>query len=120
MTILDIAILIFVVMELSNVLVMYFKPDFKYANSMAVFKQWAESQQDEKQRLFVKYLVNRVADCKLIFIALLLVVVFFANEQVKIFAVVAMIVSIAMYFVSLHSIIRKLDKQGQITPQGIQ
>ncbi len=36
MTILDIAILIFVVMELSNVLVMYFKPDFKYANSMAV------------------------------------------------------------------------------------
>lgn len=87
---------------------------------MAVFKQWAESQQDEKQRLFVKYLVNRVADCKLIFIALLLVVVFFANEQVKIFAVVAMIVSIAMYFVSLHSIIRKLDKQGQITPQGIQ
>ena len=46
---------------------------------MAVFKHWAESQQDEKQRLFVKYLVNWVADCKLIFIALLLVVVFFAN-----------------------------------------
>lgn len=83
MTILDIAILIFVVMELSNVLVMYFKPDFKYANSMAVFKQWAESQQDEKQRLFVKYLVNWVANCKLIFIALLLVVVVFCQRTSK-------------------------------------
>lgn len=52
--ILNVAIIIFVCMELSNVLIMYFKPNFKYGNSMAVFVRWAESQKEEK----IDYLSN--------------------------------------------------------------
>lgn len=40
------------------------------------------------------------------------------NEQVRIWAVVAMILSIATYFWWLHPIIKKLDAMGEITPAG--
>ena len=36
--VLTIAIIVFIFMELSNVIIMYFKPDFKYGNSMTVFR----------------------------------------------------------------------------------
>ena len=118
MNILDIAIIVFVLMETANVLIMYFKPDFRYGNSISVFNKWGQSKGDEKQHLFTKYLVNWVANCKLIFIALLLVVLFVGDETIKTYAVGAMIFSIATYFVTLHPIISKLDKQGEITPKG--
>ena len=116
--ILKAAILIFVVMELSNILVMYFKPNFKYGNSMNTFKQWYKAQEKEPERLFVKYMVNWVANCKLIFLALLVVVVLFGNKIIAVCAVIATIVSIGIYFVSLHPIIKKLDEMGEIQPTG--
>lgn len=118
MDILDIAIISFVLMEASNVLIMYFKPDFKYGNSISVFNKWGESKNDKNQHLFAKYLVNWVANCKLIFIALLIVILVVGDETMKIYAVVAMIFSIATYFLTLHPIISSLDKQGEITPRG--
>lgn len=116
--ILKAAILIFVVMELSNILILYFKPNFKYGNSMNTFKQWYTAQNQESDRLFVQYLVNWVANCKLIFLALLVVVVLFGNEIITVCAVIATIVSIGIYFVSLHPIIKKLDEMGEIQPKG--
>ena len=116
--ILKAAILIIVVMELSNILVMYFKPNFKYGNSMNTFKQWYKAQEKEPERLFVKYMVNWVANCKLIFLALLVVVVLFGNKIIAVCAVIATIVSIGIYFVSLHPIIKKLDEMGEIQPKG--
>ena len=115
--ILKVAILIFVVMELSNILILYFKPNFKYGNSMNTFKQWYAAQNRESDRLFVQYLVNWVANCKLIFLALL-VVVLFGNEIITVCAVIATIVSIGIYFVSLHPIIKQLDAMGEIQPKG--
>lgn len=47
-----------------------------------------------------------VAGVKLIFIFLLLVVLLTGNETTKIWAVVAMIISIATYFWKLHPIIK--------------
>ena len=72
----------------------------------------------ESDRLFVQYLVNWVANCKLIFLALLVVVVLFGNEIITVCAVIATIVSIGIYFVSLHPIIKKLDEMGEIQPKG--
>lgn len=118
MIVLKIAILLFSMMELSNVLIMYFKPDFKYGNSMRSFRLWFTMQEKEENRLFVKYMVNWVANCKLIFLALLMVVVLFGNEVVTIGAVCAMILSIGIYFISLHPIIAKLDALGEIQPKG--
>lgn len=118
MIVLQIAILAFVIMEASNIIIMYFRPNFKYGNSMNTFKQWYRSQEDEKSRLFIKYMVNWVANCKLIFLALLLVVAIFGDERTLVGGVMATIISIGIYFVSLHPIIKKLDEMGEIQPKG--
>jgi hypothetical protein len=115
---LDIAIYVFAAIELINVLILYFKPDFPYGNSVSVFKAWAASKQDDDLHLFMRYLVSWVANCKLIFIALLLVIALFGNEALKIAGVIATIVSIGIYFITLHPLIRKLDRRGEINPSG--
>ncbi len=118
MSVLNIAIIIFIVMELSNVFILYFKPDFKYGNSVKVFNDWEEGKESESGHLFAKYLVRWVANVKLIFILLLLGVVIFGNIETQIFATIAMIASISIYYITLHPLIRKLDKAGKITPKG--
>lgn len=116
--ILDIAIIVFVVMEAINVAILYFIPGTKIGNGIGVFDAWDKSKKDEGAHMFSKYMVNWVGNTKLIFIVLLLVILFTGTEQTKVFAVIAMIISIAAYFVKLHPIIKKLDEMGEITPKG--
>lgn len=59
-----------------------------------------------------------VAGVKLIFIFLLLVVLLAGTELTKVWAVVAMIISIATYFWRLHLIIKELDSLNKINPKG--
>lgn len=118
MNILDISIILFVIMESSNVIILYFKPEFKYGNGVSVFNNYELSKTDENAHLFVKYLVNWVAGVKLIFLFLLLVILFLGNNTLKIFAVIAMIISIASYFWRLAPLIKKLDDHNMITPKG--
>lgn len=116
--ILDIAIYIFITMELSNVLIMYFKPDFRHGNSMATFKAWERVKQEEREHLFARYLVRWVANCKLIFIVLLFLIALLGNEEIKLWAVVVTTLSIGVYFITLHPLIRRLDKLGDLLPAG--
>lgn len=118
MNVLDIAIIAFVIMESANICILYFAPDSRLGNGVAVFDAWEDSKKDENMHLFARYMANWVANAKLIFIALLLVVVFTGSELTKIFAVVAMIASIAAYFWRLHPIMKALDANGMITPKG--
>lgn len=118
MDILDIAIILFVVMETANVCILYFIPDSKLGNGVAVFDEWEESKKNECAHLFARYMTYWVAGTKLIFIVLLLVVLFTGSELTKICAVGAMILSIATYFWKLHPIIKLLDQKGHITPKG--
>lgn len=118
MDILSIAIVIFCVMELGNVLILYFMPDSKLGNGVAVFDSWRDAKNDEAMDLFAHYMAYWVAGVKLIFIFLLMVVAFTGSETTKVWAVVAMILSIATYFWKLHPIIRKLDSMGKISPKG--
>lgn len=118
MDILSISIIIFCIMELANVIILYFNPDSKLGNGVAVFDSWRELKKDEILDLFAHYMVYWVAGVKLIFIFLLLVILFVGNEITKIWAVVSMIFSIATYFWRLHPIINKLDSLGKITPHG--
>lgn len=118
MSILDGAIIFFVVMELTNVIVLYFKPQFPYANGIAVFDSYEDSKSDEPMHLFIKYLKNWVANVKLIFIVLLIVIVAFGDETLKVAAVIVLIASIFVYYISLHPLIRKLDKMNKISPKG--
>lgn len=118
MMILNIAIIIFVIMETANVMILYFAPDSKLGNGVAVFNPWFKAKENEADELFAKYMANWVAGVKLIFIVLLLVILFVGNEITKILAVVAMISSIASYYFRLNPIIKKLDEMGEITPKG--
>lgn len=118
MSILNTSIIIFIILESSNVIILYFFPDSKLGNGVAVFNPWFTAKKDKTSELFAKYMVNWVAGAKLIFITLLLVILFLGNEILKICAVLVMILSISTYFFRLNSIIKSLDEIGQITPKG--
>lgn len=118
MSVLNISIIIFVIMESANVLILYFAPDSRLGNGVAVFNPWFNLKKDKANELFSQYMVNWVAGTKLIFIALLLVILFTGTETTKFFAVIVMILSIASYYFRLHSIIKKMDSMGEITPKG--
>lgn len=117
MSILSIAILIFILMESANVAILYFWPGSQLGNGVWVFNAFHNSE-NEEQKLFASYLVNWVAGVKLIFIFLLAVILVLGTEQLRMWAVVAMILSIATYFWRLHPTIKKLDTMGCITPKG--
>ena len=118
MDILSIAIIIFCIMELGNVLILYFMPDSRLGNGVAVFDSWNDVKEDKALNLFSHYIAYWVAGVKLIFIFLLIVVLLTGTEITRVWAVVAMILSIATYFWRLHPIIKELDKMGKITPKG--
>ena len=118
MDILSISILLFIVMELSNVIILYFRPEFKYGNGISCFKFYNKSKEDEASHLFAKYMTNWVAGTKLIFICLLVVVLLVGDETIKFYSVIVMILSIVTYYFKLAPIMYKLDSMGEITPKG--
>lgn len=118
MDILSLAIIIFCIMELGNVLILYFKPDSKLGNGVAIFDAWKDVKKDSNLDLFAHYMAYWVAGVKLIFIFLLIVILITGSETTKLFSVVAMILSIATYFWKLHPIIKELDNKNKISPRG--
>jgi hypothetical protein len=118
MSILSIAIIIFIVLESLNVLTLYFNPGSQIGNGVGVFNAWEKSKADPEMHQFVRYLVYWVAGTKLIFIALLLVILFTTGESTQLLTVVAMIASISSFFWRLFPIIKSLDKADNITPRG--
>lgn len=105
-------------MELGNVLILYFMPDSRLGNGVAVFDSWNYVKEDKTLNLFSHYMAYWVAGVKLIFIFLLVVVLLTGTETTRVWAVIAMILSIATYFWKLYPIIKKLDQMGKITPKG--
>ncbi len=97
---------------------LYFFPGSKYANSVGIFKAWEKSKRDPDIHNFVKYLVNWVAGTKLIFIMLLIVILYVADDQTLLFATMALVISIASFFWRLFPLIRKMDREGQINPRN--
>jgi len=100
------------------VIALYFFPETKFANSIGVFKAWEKSKSDPALHNFVKYLVNWVAGTKLIFILLLIVILFTADDQAMIHTGAALAVSIASFFWRLFPLIRKMDSEDQIEPKN--
>lgn len=98
MTFIVIAIIGFLLLESTNVAVLYFFPDSKLANSVGVFTAWEKSKDDPEIHDFVKYLVSWVAGTKLIFILLLVVILLTADEQTLLLTGIALVMSIAVFF----------------------
>lgn len=118
MILLDYVIIAFMVMEGLNVGVLYFYPNTMIGNGMGVFLPFQKAQEKETERLLTRYLVCWVANVKSIFIVLLGLIVGLGNEPLKIATCVGLIFSIALYYVWLHPIIKKLDEMGEIAPKG--
>jgi hypothetical protein len=117
-TILSIAITLFILLEILNVLTLYFNPGSQLGNGIGVFSAWEKSKADPEMHQFVRYLVFWVAGTKLIFIALLLVILFTTGESTQQLTMVAMVASIASFFWRLFPMIKAMDKAGHITPPG--
>jgi len=111
-----IVILVFIILETSNVLALYFAPGSKRANAVGVFKAWENSKQYPEIHDFVKYLVNWVAGTKLIFLLLLAVIVLFGDLEIQRLSLLALAIATATFFWRLFPLIRNLDKSGQIEP----
>lgn len=118
MTLLIIVIAGFLLMEVANVVALYLFPDSKLANSVGVFNAWEKSKVDPEIHNFVKYLVNWVAGTKLIFILLLAAILITADEQILLLTGIALILSIAVFFWRLFPMMRRMDRDDQISPKN--
>lgn len=114
--IVKIVMLVFVALELSNVVALYFFPGSKMANAVGVFTAWEKSKQNPEVHDFVRYLVYWVAGAKLIFLLLLLVIVFFGDLSLQRMSLLALSAATLSFFWRLFPLIRKIDKGGQIVP----
>lgn len=113
-----IVILVFMLLELSNVFALYFYPGSKYANAVGVFSAWEKSKQYPDIHDFVRYLVYWIAGAKLIFILLLAVVVVFSDLNSQRMSLLALAVASASFFWRLFPLIRTMDIKGQVEPRN--
>ena len=118
MDILSAAILAFVVIETLNIGMLYFRPGSRIGNGIGVFNAYPKAEADPETGELVRYLVNWVAGTKLIFVALLVVILVTGSQTTKAYAVVALILSILSFFWRLFPSIVRLDRGNQITPRG--
>lgn len=116
--IVKIVILAFIILELSNVLALYFAPGSKTANAVGVFSAWEKSKQYPEIHDFIKYLVNWVAGTKLIFLLLLGVIVLFGNLEIQKLSLLALCFATLSFFWRLFPLIRKMDREDQIRPRN--
>jgi hypothetical protein len=113
-----IVLLVFIVLEFSNVLALYFAPGSKYANAVGIFTAWEKSKQDPEIHDFVRYLVYWVAGAKLIFLFLLGVIILFGSSNLQRMSLAALSLATLSFYGRLFPLIRKLDQKGQIKPKN--
>ena len=118
MTSTEIIIVVFIFLELSNVVMLYFAPGSKKANAIGVFDSWEKSKQYPEIHEFIKYLVNWIAGSKLIFIFLLVGILIMGEREIQRVSLVALAVATLSFYWRLFPLIRKMDKRGEISPKN--
>jgi len=116
--IIKIILLVFILLELSNVVTLYFFPGSKRANGVGVFTAWENSKQFPEIHDFMRYLVNWVAGVKLIFLFLLGLIVVFADLNLQRLSLIALGFATITFFWRLFPLVRKMDREGQIQPKN--
>ena len=109
-----IIIIVFILLETLNVLALYFAPDSIYANSVGIFTAWEKSKQYPEIHDLIKYLVNWVAGAKLIFLALLIIIVLFADLEIQRLSLIALALATASFYWRLFPLIRRIDRSGML------
>ena len=115
---LGLALLLFLILETLNIATLYLAPGSRRGNGVGVFRAWERSKADPEVHAFVRYLVYWVAGTKLIFAALLVVILATGGPSTRLFAVVALIASIASFYWRLFPIARGIDAEGGLRPPG--
>lgn len=118
MTFIKVVILAFLLLELSNILALYFAPGSKVANAVGVFTAWETSKEYPEIHDFVRYLVYWVAGSKLIFLLLLATIVLFAGIDTQRMSLLALAIGTLSFFFRLFPLIRKMDRNKQIEPKN--
>lgn len=109
----SIALIIFIVLEVSNVIVMFFFNETTIANGVGVFKKFTE-QDDPETKDLIKYLIYWVAGTKVIFIALLIVIIFLGSMLLKQVAVVALVLSISLFYWKMFPLAKRIEGNNGI------
>lgn len=118
MNILQVVISVFCFLEVSNIMVLYLKPTMKKGNGIGVFKVLHEVDASDPVYLLIKYLANWVANVKVIFVALSMIIVIFGSETLQLYAVLALFLSTTLFYVTLFPIMKKLDDEDMLTQKG--
>jgi len=118
MTFIKVVISVFLLLELSNVLALYFAPGSKYANAVGIFTAWEKSKQYPEIHDFVKYLVYWVAGTKLIFLLLLAVIIIYADMNTQRMGLLALMIATLSFYWRLFPLIKKMDRNGQVEPKN--
>ena len=118
MNVLQIVIIVFCILESLNILVLYSGPTLKQGNGVGVFKKVHEIDPNDETFQLIKYLTNWVANVKVIFVALAIIIVIFADKDVQLYAAIAFVFSIALFYFTLYPIMKKIDEQGRLVVKG--
>lgn len=118
MLILNIVIALFLVLEVLNIIILYFFPGTKKGNGIGVFRAYEKAKKDPEISALISYLVYWIAGTKLIFVTLLIVILFTGSDTTKQYAVIALIASISSFFWKLFPSIRKIDNENGLIPKG--
>ncbi len=118
MTLLDIALIVFVVLETLNVGLLYRMPGSTMGNAVGVFKAFGKTRGDPGVAAFVDYLISWVAGTKLIFIVLIIGVLIAGSPEIKVYSGIALVFSIMTFYSRLYPALKRMDKEGQLDPRG--
>ena len=118
MMFIKVVIFVFILLESSNVLALYFAPGSKYANATGVFTAWGKSKQYPEIHDLVKYLVYWVAGAKLIFLLLLAVIIIYADINTQRMSLAALMIATLSFYWRLFPLIKKMDRNGQVEPKN--
>jgi len=118
MTFLIIVIIGFLLLEISNVIVLFFIPDSKQVHGMGMFPAWEKSKSDPDVHNLMRYLTIWAAGSKLIIVALLIVLLIWGNKQLITLAGFALVISMSPFYFGLFPAMQKIDKNNQVDPKG--
>lgn len=118
MTVLIIITALFLLLEIANVAALYFAPGSDKFNAVGVFKAWEKSKEDPEVHDLVRYLTFWVAGTKLIFIFVLLAVLLYGDDRIRVIAVAALAIAVLSYFWKLAPLAHRIDGRGMLKPDG--
>lgn len=118
MTVIIVVLAAFALLETLNIVLLYGMPGSKMGNAVGVFRAYRKAQQDPEVAALVSYLVKWVAGTKLIFVALIVVIIASAGPQTQLSAAIALVVTIASFYLGLYPILRRMDMRNELEPRG--